>query len=214
MSPRLFPPVEAEFLETVPIGFIAVLVLMTQAGLEIPLRTEAVAEASVILGALGVQIDVLESRKIGIDKKVRRGEHRRGRRGRNTTDYGIGIRYRRIEPPRVGGRCRQPRHGRNDPVARQGQGIGAGAVVGRLIGVGAVAQQFVIAEVEAELALLAVFALQVARFQAKIGALDAPARGVPAVVACPSAQVEIADAVGPFSSRPLYSPALKEPLLM
>lgn len=63
----------------------------------------------------------------------------------------------------------------------------------RLIGVGAVAQQLVITQINAVGALLAKVGGQVAGLQAQIGTGDVVARGVFAVVATATAQVKVQD---------------------
>ena len=150
---------------------------------------------------VGSAVDERELRRVGRDRRAdgrRSGLRIEVRRRGDVPDEAARAQGR---VPVVGGGAR--RDERHLPRARQRQRVRAGAVVRRLIAVGAVARDRVVAEGDAERALPAGFGREAARVETEVGAPGAPTVGAVAVVGAAAAEIERREREGTLVIQPV-----------
>ena len=123
--------------------------------------------------AIGIQVVVAKGRNVGVDDGVDRGALRRVRR-HHLTGPGHGARESRDrrERPVVEIIGVDLGHVGFEPPGGQQQQVRAGPDIRRLVGIGNVVPQLVVAQVDTKLALLRVVHVELACVDPQIGAAD------------------------------------------
>ena len=176
--------------------FIAVLVLPANAGIQFPLRIDVVTEPYILLAALGGQVDIVKHGGIVTQCKVGCRLVSSCRICQHTVRQNLRIYFCLGKTVGTTGCAIELRP---QPGAGQGENVAASrAIVGCLVTVGTISQQFIVTGVDLELALLPKLERQVSRVQPQIGTRHAHACCVLAVVTVTGTHIKVNDGTGAF----------------